>query len=101
MQASILPFQYGWYWIQAGLETFKKQQMALTFSAFVTNSLSIVSYFFLVVAQIALIVLASLLSFIVVGASRRGLNSERMRLSEWLSAVTQEGVFARLLRLSG
>ncbi|HLS18001.1 MAG TPA: BPSS1780 family membrane protein [Paenalcaligenes sp.] len=101
MQASILPFQYGWYWIQAGLETFKKQPMALIFWALVTNLLINLSYFIPIVGQIALMVLTPSLTFIVLNASRRILKNERMQLSDWLSPIKQEGVFARLLRLGG
>src|SRR5690625_7965743 len=101
MQASILPFQYGWYWIQAGLETFKKQPMALIFWALVTNLLINLSYFIPIVGQIALMVMTPSLTFIVLNASRSILNNERMQLSDWLSAINKEWVFDLILRHGG
>src|SRR5690625_6462350 len=101
MQASILPFQYGWYWIQAGLETFKKQPMALIFWALVTNLLINLSYFIPIVGQIALMVLTPSLTIIELNASRRILKNERMQLSDWLSPIKQERIYTRLLRLGG
>ncbi len=101
MQASILPFQYGWYWIQAGLETFKKQPMALIFWALITNMLITISYVIAIIGQIALMVLTPSLTFIVLNASRRILKNEKIQLGDWLMPLKQPGVFPRLLKLGG
>lgn len=101
MQASILPFQYGWYWIQAGLETFKKQPMALIFWALVTNLLINISYLIPIVGQIALMVLTPTLTFVVLNASQRILNNEKMQLNDWLEPLKKDQAFNRLLKLGG
>ncbi|HLR29668.1 MAG TPA: BPSS1780 family membrane protein [Paenalcaligenes sp.] len=101
MQASILPFQYGWYWILAGIETFKKQPMALIFWALITNLLINISYFIPIIGQIALMVLTPSLTFIVLNASRQILKDKRMQLGDWLSPLKKDNAFARLLKLGG
>src|SRR5690625_1487148 len=101
MQASILPFQYGWYWILAAIETFKKQPMALIFWALVTNLLINISYLIPIVGQIALMVLTPTLTFVVLNASQRILNNEKMQLNDWLEPLKKDQAFNRLLKLGG
>jgi len=101
MQASILPFQYGWYWIHYGLQAFKKQPMALIFWALVTNLLVNISYLIPIIGQIALIVLTPSLTFIVLNACRRILKDERMLLKDWLAPLKENKIFAKLLQLGG
>ncbi|HLR82416.1 MAG TPA: BPSS1780 family membrane protein [Paenalcaligenes sp.] len=101
MQASILPFQYGWYWILAAIETFKKQPMALIFWALITNLLINISYFIPIIGQIALMVLTPSLTFIVLNASQQILKDKRMQLGDWLSPLKKDNTFARLLKLGG
>lgn len=101
MQASILPYQYGWYWIRAGIETFKKQPMALIFWALITNLLINISYFIPIIGQIALMVLTPSLTFIILNASQQILKDKRMQLGDWLTPLKTNNAFARLLKLGG
>jgi len=101
MQASILPFQYGWYWINYGFQTVKKQPMAFIFWALITNLLINLSYFIPIIGQIALMVLTPSLTFIILNASRRVLKGERILLNDWLTPLKTDHSFARLLKLGG
>src|SRR5690625_6551412 len=100
MQASILPFQYGWYWINYGFQTVKKQPMAFIFWALITNLLINLSYFIPIIGQIALMVLTPSLTFIILNASRRVLKGERILLNDWLTPLKTDHSFARLDRKS-
>src|SRR5690625_6879395 len=99
MQASILPVQYGWYWISYGLQAFKKQPMALIFWALATNLMINISYFIPIVGQIALMVLTPSLTFVVLNACRRILKGERMLLGDWLKPLKDKTAFQALLKL--
>lgn len=101
MQASILPFQYGWYWILYGFLSIKKQPMAFIFWALVTNLLINLSYFIPIIGQIALMVLTPSLTFIILNASRKVLRDERVLLGDWLTPLKQDQAFPRLLKLGG
>jgi len=101
MQASILPVQYGWYWISYGLQAFKKQPMALIFWALATNLMINISYFIPIVGQIALMVLTPSLTFVVLNACRRILKGERMLLGDWLKPLKDKTAFQALLKLGG
>lgn len=101
MQASILPFQYGWYWINYGLQSVKKQPMTFIFWALVTNLLINLSYFIPIIGQIALMVLTPSLTFVILNASRKVLQGERILLGDWLTPLKTDGSFSRLLRLGG
>lgn|SRR5690625_1724978 len=101
MQASILPYQYGWYWISQGFNAFKMQPMALIFWALVTNLLIHLSYFVPIFGQIAFIVLTPALTFIALNACRRILQGQKMLLGDWVQPLKTDKAFGRLLKLGG
>lgn len=99
MQAAILPFSAGWFWIRHGFELFRRQPLAMFFWSVVTSFLIMLSYAIPLFGQIALIILTPMLTFLTLCACRNIDQGIRMLPGMWLLPLRKPGVKARLTKL--
>lgn len=99
MQAAILPFSAGWFWIRHGYELFRRQPLAMFFWSMVTSFFILLSYAIPLLGQVALIILTPMLTFLTLCACRNIDQGVRMLPNMWLLPLREPGVKARLLRL--
>lgn len=99
MQAAILPFSAGWFWIRHGFELFRRQPLAMFFWSVVTSFLIMLSYAIPLLGQIALIVLTPMLTFLTLCACRNIDQGIRMLPGMWLLPLREPGIKARLVKL--
>lgn len=99
MQAAILPFSAGWFWIRHGFELFRRQPLAMFFWSVLTSFLITLSYAIPLIGQVALIILTPMLTFLTLCACRNIDRGIRMLPGMWLLPLRELGVKPRLIRL--
>ncbi|MBV6271681.1 hypothetical protein KVP09_01935 [Alcaligenaceae bacterium CGII-47] len=99
MQAAILPFSAGWFWIRHGFELFRRQPLAMFFWSVVTSFLIMLSYAIPLLGQIVLIVMTPMLTFLTLCACRNIDKGIRMLPGMWLLPLREPGVKSRLIKL--
>lgn len=99
MQAAILPFSAGWYWISQGYALFRRQPLAMFFWSMLTSVLIMLSYLIPLIGQIVLIVFTPMLTFLTLCACRKIDTGVRIMPNMWLQPLREQGVKARLIRL--
>ena len=99
MQAAILPFNAGWYWIQEGYRICMRQPLAMFFWSMTLGLLITFTYLVPFIGQMALIIATPSLTFMTLSACRRIDAGETMQLGMWSQPLRDRDTRKRLILL--